>query len=283
MNIASERDYIPSHLYGKTQYKTLHARLCEDILAFRDRSLFIRTAPGKFFLRAPAAGLTTFPIYKEFTTAPRRKQLKPEPILSVSESSVSDALDESGMISPSVLSSLLSTGCATYEYWNTLKSSATLIPVSSFVTIYRDDLILSYEIGRYISSPDKLVGKRSVGFGGPVFISDLDFLYDSFFGIIENGVNELSTSLGLPKRLAERARYSGQVRPMFATISGPSRSALQVVLAYECPATFFPTTAALSFRDLRWLPLGNPGNDPTAFDYTSQLLFRVARAKLLGE
>jgi hypothetical protein len=42
---------VPSHLFGRTQYKTLGARLSEDILIRRERSAFFRANPGRFFLR----------------------------------------------------------------------------------------------------------------------------------------------------------------------------------------------------------------------------------------
>jgi hypothetical protein len=45
-------ELAPSHLHGRTQHKTLQARLSEDILRHRNSSRFYRTAPGKFFLRA---------------------------------------------------------------------------------------------------------------------------------------------------------------------------------------------------------------------------------------
>src|SRR3954451_24786115 len=42
---------VPPHLFGKTQHKTLQARVSEDIIARREHSPFFRTAPGRFFLR----------------------------------------------------------------------------------------------------------------------------------------------------------------------------------------------------------------------------------------
>src|SRR5437763_111510 len=41
---------VPTHLYGKTQHKTLQARLSEDILLRKLESRFFRTDPGYFFL-----------------------------------------------------------------------------------------------------------------------------------------------------------------------------------------------------------------------------------------
>ena len=50
MDAAYRGGIVPSHLYGKTQHKTLHARLSEDILHNKLESRFFRTNPGLFFL-----------------------------------------------------------------------------------------------------------------------------------------------------------------------------------------------------------------------------------------
>ena len=53
LDAAYRLQLVPEHLFGKTQYKTLHARLSEDILRNRNNSVFTRTAPGRFALRHP--------------------------------------------------------------------------------------------------------------------------------------------------------------------------------------------------------------------------------------
>ena len=50
LDVAYAAGIIPAHLYGKTQQKTLQARLSEDILHHREVSAFYRTEPGQFFL-----------------------------------------------------------------------------------------------------------------------------------------------------------------------------------------------------------------------------------------
>src|SRR5689334_22131413 len=50
MDAAYRGGIVPIHLRGKTQYKTLHARLSEDILHNKLGSRFFRTDPGLFFL-----------------------------------------------------------------------------------------------------------------------------------------------------------------------------------------------------------------------------------------
>lgn len=50
LDLAYQADVVPKHLYGKTQQKTLQARLSEEILHHRGTSPFYRTEPGQFFL-----------------------------------------------------------------------------------------------------------------------------------------------------------------------------------------------------------------------------------------
>ena len=43
---------LPEHLYGRTQSKTLQARLSEDLLHNKRNTTFARTSPGRFTLRS---------------------------------------------------------------------------------------------------------------------------------------------------------------------------------------------------------------------------------------
>ena len=50
LNAAYRTGIVPDHLHGKTQHKTLQARLSEEILHFKRDGRFFRTEPGFFFL-----------------------------------------------------------------------------------------------------------------------------------------------------------------------------------------------------------------------------------------
>jgi len=52
LRAAYDLQIVPRDLYGKTQHKTLQARIAEDILRNRGRSEFVRTERGRFFLRS---------------------------------------------------------------------------------------------------------------------------------------------------------------------------------------------------------------------------------------
>ncbi|CAN7263896.1 HTH domain-containing protein [Mesorhizobium caraganae] len=89
LNAAYRLQLVPDHLFGKTQYKTLHARLCEDILHNRRASLFIRTAPGRFSLASRLEGGGS----KSEYVAPRRSyQLKQFDVLCADRKELDSAL-----------------------------------------------------------------------------------------------------------------------------------------------------------------------------------------------
>jgi len=51
LRTAHQLQLVPRDLFGRTQHKTMQARLASDILRHRSRSEFYRTGPGRFFLR----------------------------------------------------------------------------------------------------------------------------------------------------------------------------------------------------------------------------------------
>ncbi len=51
LKTAHQLQLVPRDLYGRTQQKTMQARLASNILNYRSKSEFYRTGPGRFFLR----------------------------------------------------------------------------------------------------------------------------------------------------------------------------------------------------------------------------------------
>lgn len=90
LDAAYRLQLVPGHLFGKTQYKTLHARLCEDILHNRRASLFARTAPGRFSLasRLEAGGSSK----SEYVAPQRSYQLKQFDVLCADREELDSAL-----------------------------------------------------------------------------------------------------------------------------------------------------------------------------------------------
>jgi hypothetical protein len=265
---------LPPHLYGRTQHKTLHARLSEDISRRLEHSRFFRTGPGLFFLNVLKNDPGIPESYKAIFRAPqRRKELRREKILTMFWPHSSENLVTK--LSVADIRETFRQGRFAYLAWKDLSVSHGYLPIHSFVVVHRDDQILSFRSGKFTSHSDPLQGTRSIGFGRTVFATDLDMLYDSFFGIVASAISELAYGLGLPSRLAEDARYENLISPVMGTIvlsSKTNRPHIHIVLSYRCPSDFTPTQRALSLNDLRWVWSEKPANRLNQFDLTSQFL-----------
>jgi hypothetical protein len=268
---------VPWHLYGSTQHKTLQARLSEDVAQLSDRSRFFRTAPGLFFLRSLKGDPNIPQVYKtEFHASPRRKELKREAILALHRATFDQYVSDPENVPIEQVKRCLKLGYYIYAHWRDRRLSKEYIPVHSFVVVHRHNEVLRYRRGKFTPYADPLRGKKTIGFGGAVLAADIDILYDSFFGIIGNGISELIYSLGMSRRLAEEVRYGNQLQPQFGSVVSQNRQTdlLNVVLTYPCPENFEPTKSSLSINDLTWIRGSNPGNDLDDYDETSALLFK---------
>jgi hypothetical protein len=105
---AYRRDLVPPHLHGQTQHKTLGARISEDILALRERSLFFRAAPGRYFLRSFLTD-TSIPEEHRQPVATRRRvrDLIRGPALAVDSRELEKVASADAAISPEVVLGLL--------------------------------------------------------------------------------------------------------------------------------------------------------------------------------
>lgn len=101
MDLAFLSGVVPTHLHGSTQYKTLGARLSEDILRLKRRSRFFRTKPGRFFLREFISD-KTLPVEHRtpIVAARRRRQLRRKNVASIDVSLVSSAPKAIAPITP---------------------------------------------------------------------------------------------------------------------------------------------------------------------------------------
>jgi hypothetical protein len=265
------------HLHGARQDRTLQARLSEDIARNAERSRFLRTGPGTFFLKVLfRAGGVPATVRDAYLAKPRRKELQRERILCAQLDVDAVVRGDQESVPLSRLTDSLRAGRYAYVAQGRPDLGSGLIPVHSFVVVHRGNRVLSFRCGKFFPSTDPLYGRRSVGLGGAVRAEDRDMLYESMFGIVANGIAELGYGLGLPKALAEKARYGNELRPFTGVLVGRRKagaSALHVVMTYRCPEGFSPSKASMSVNDLRWIDLLSPLNSYDDYDTTSKFLF----------
>ncbi len=268
---------VPSHLHGKTQEKTLQARLSEDISRLRESSLFFRTNRAEFFLREFIGASNIPSAYQtEFFARPRRKDLKNERILAFSERR--RHLNEPKFLSKADLDRVFSREDYRYTTWSELSAERNLMPVYSFVIFHNDYEILTHEVGQFNADNHPSKGLRSLGFGSVVRAHDSDLLYDAYYGIVGSAINELVYSLGLSRELAREARYEERIALHCGIASFDPRigSHLRAVMSYHCPDDFQVSKASLSLNRLAWIK-PNSTEMLSKFDEPSQILIGTSR------
>ncbi|BEV11916.1 winged helix-turn-helix domain-containing protein [Asticcacaulis sp. DW145] len=278
MDYAFMAGIAPSHIFGVTPHKTLHARLAVDILNYPETTQFFRTAPGRFFLKRFQADTEISSQHKKIYIAPqRRKELKRDAVLVLEPSDLPPLEESGGYIALEELYDLLGHGRYKYMQGRQAEKTSNVIPVHSFVLFKDGGNVLSYNSGRIHQKSDPLIGSRSIGFGSVVLQSDQDILYNSLLGIIENAISEVAHALGMPRELAEKARYDNELRPRFCMVveNNVSRQKhLFVILDFQRPSQFQPDEHSSSAAGFGWMGPGRLPNDISNYDELSQYMLQ---------
>jgi hypothetical protein len=154
---------VPARLHGRTQHKTLHARIAEDIIHSGEHSTFIRTGPSRFFLRELLTDTTILSEFRQpFPTRRRFRELVAGPAMAVEYDDLKSIAEENTEIEPKKIFDLLKSDRFTYADPKNNKKGYVFI--RSFVCVYRGSSILSYRLGRYREDRDSFMSRRSVGF-----------------------------------------------------------------------------------------------------------------------
>ena len=207
---AYRRQIVPNNLYGKTQYKTLHARLAEDILKHRNKSIFIRTEPGRFFLRSLLQDRTISSRYKKEYIAPlRADQLQHFDVLCVDRSTLELAQRKHGSVFSLELIQPLP---ARYEILSKVHKGRDLCFIRLFVIVHTKNNFLLRR--GWSSNDDNISGEASVGLLGYVKRDDKTLFSQDRYGIQEFASRTLSSN-----SIGRAVKLRGCVPPMSGTLT----------------------------------------------------------------
>jgi hypothetical protein len=269
LTAAYHRALVPPHLHGKTQHKTLQARISEDIIERREHSAFFRTSPGRFFLRE---FLTDVSIPEEFRRpfpARRRfRELISGSALGIQRDALRSVAAENTPIEPKKIFNLLN--AERYSYEDPKKKKDNIIFLRSFVCVHRDHSVLTYRIGRYRDDRDNFMSRRSIGFSAFVEIDEHTLFNLGDFGIVDSGVQATHVDLDIPQVSNQRAD-ARLIYFLWCTNTGGAAELLAVI-KFECPKWFEPLKRRLALNDLAWLDLSRPVNDIDDFDPWSKMV-----------
>jgi hypothetical protein len=273
---AYKQGFVPTHLYGTTQHKTLQARISEDIVLRRERSAFFRTEPGRFFLREFLADPSLPEEFRRpIPTRRRIRELKPSPALAISQSRLEAAAEPNVTIDPAAICRLLQSNDCKYEdaYLTHLSS----VFIRSFVCVRRSTDVLTYRLGRSRDSRDSFLSKRSIGFSTLVCVDDNTLFSNQDRGIVDAGVHAVLIDLDIPDVEPLPAALS-----FFVWAQRPAETNdLLAVTMLECPQWFEPVKRRLALNDLRWMNWTTPVNNLDDFDPWSRTVLSASyRAKV---
>lgn len=281
LSLAYQTGLVPTHLHGKTQHKTLQARISEDIITRREQSQFFRTAPGYFFLRDFLADKSLPESYRvPMATRRRMRDLIRGPALAVERDQLLKLADENCRIERAAILSLCHAGHV--HYGDPKVDSGHLVFLWSFVTVTRSNLVLSYRQGRYRENRDAFALKRTIGFSTLVHEHESTLFNLTDFGIIDSGVHATMLDLDIPEVpvSGEAVEFRAHLK-YFLWKSNDRAGDLVAVIDFECPDWFEPMKRRLAINDLCWLDWTARINDLDDFDPWSRSVM-IERSRLRG-
>lgn len=268
---AYRNDIVPTHLHGRTQHKTLHARIAEDILRRGEHSLFMRTSPGRFFLRE----FLTDPSLPEdfrhpFPARRRFRELARGPALAINAAVLRSIAKENTVIDARSVLDLLQ--AERYKYEDPKDHDEHLVFLRSFVCVTRANSLLTYRLGRYREDRDNFLARRSIGFWTFVHRNERTLFNMDSFGIVDAGVHATKIDLDIPEPPKNERMLASLCCFIWSYQHEKHRSDLLALIRFECPKWFEPTKRRLAINDLAWIDTNAHVNNLDDFDPWSQMV-----------
>lgn len=262
---------------GKTPWQTMKAKLSVDIRRRGNESLFVRTAPGRFYLRRLMGTEDEI-----FEAPPLTPPVAREDVLVFP----STALDLAGRFQgitddwKPLMEPLLGT---TARHMDRLRAEQVndYKQVLTYIMVTRGSEVACFERGAYNRVEDSLRGLSCVGFGGHVQLGDHDLTSSSDYGLLRSAARELSEELYLPPTDAKRVEALEGLQIVGALNDDSSalgRRHFAFVLTYEVTdSTAWDELqrGEKSINRLRWIDTNSPDLPLERFEYWSQLCLRT--------
>lgn len=269
LDAAYRLQLVPDHLFGKTQYKTLHARLCEDILHNRSASLFVRTAPGRFSLASRLEGGAS---KSEYVAPQRSYQLKQFDVLCADREELDSVLQsETGLVEFQSISQRFRRQVSL----RIAEKNPNLVHLRLLVMICSSQGLLTLTA----MEGSEFGNGRAIGLLGFLRGSDADLFSDEPYGIdlaARRTIAEQSSAS--PRRIHELTRrYPGQALRCLRVAGAHSRiNSVVLFVRYECEKPdefirFFPAS-----RTPRWTRVPAEINDTSTLEHVSSRLVELA-------
>ena len=271
---AYQAQIVPAHLKGKTQQKTLQARLSEDILRYRSYSRFYRTAPGMYFLwELVSAPETSTKHQQPFRARRRTRDLKSDYPLGIHRSILKYWGSDLELLPIQDLFHFAEKHDALL--YLPASGHVDYAVVRTFSLVRRFNDVLTYRVGRYRDDRDTFANKKTIGFPGTLSVHDRTLFSLHDYGVTDNALNVLHLDLDLsPRDICSDPLPVPTTRFTVEAEGYGDFSIVLIVMEWSCPRWFEPTTRRLSLNSPNWLDLSVAPNDFNDFEPWSQTTFR---------
>lgn len=279
INFAYNYDLVPSHVYGKTQHKTLGARLSEEILLKGDDAEFYRTEPGKFFLRKFLYDSKILDEHKTVFRAKRRKrELKTKYALSISKDIyLSFSKSQSSNIKKTKTFDELK--ALDFKFSDPRNLEDNKIIVKSFTLVRKLNKILSYRVGNYREDYEGFKNKRTLGFSSYIDLEQNTLFDCDDYGIANSGLNAVYLDLDFPVLYVKNLDDLVDLKGFLEVENINNQKVLVGLVVFNCPEWFEPTKKKLAINDLGWFDPATKVNNIEDFDYISQKILETEYLK----
>lgn len=263
---------IPPHLHGKTQHKTLTARLSVDILNLRERSEFFRPWPGRFFLSKFMDDESLPKDYRTPVIARRRaRQLKRE--YSAYASAVDLEVFKLQKLSRAEFARLVASDFVQYAMSGAVPEDAFQIWNFSFVK--KEGKFLRYISGRYRNAYFlKSEESKTIGFLSPLSQQDRTLFDNKYHGTLGSSITNVVMDLDL-----YQTRYLGDIESHSkflgaVIVEADDVPAILAVSEVRLPPGCPVMTRKLSMNDLAWIGQSTLRSEMTKFEPWSESVVR---------
>ena len=289
--IGQERGLFTDKMYSETPQKSMHARLSMDIVRHRDRSRFVRTGRGFFFLSDLVSSDEARPedslplgagmIVKPFETLPRQPKVSDEMVLIVPSKNCRDHFTFQGL-APISYEDLIGWLSRSFQHMarTNAERDSNFKQAITYTIITRDSRVLSFRRGRFNRAANFLRGSACIGFGGHVTDEDYTLFTASDCGIRQNAAREISEEIrvnGHPAAISpDDLKFVGVINDDSSDIG---RNHFAVVFHLDVSGDDKadweePKRGEMSINELQWLDTQSGTIDLIKFEYWSQLCWR---------
>ncbi len=294
---ALENGFFSDKLFGLTPERSMQARISVDIRKRGNQSKFVRTAPGRFFLRSLLDNRNVYlsgapPLHSSKSgsgqvrlyDARRRKPSSPkERVLVIPRGVFSRYCRFQGIHEDpegARLSAILAPGNYMYLPRIQAEESDDYKQIITYVLVRKRESVLSFRRGVFNRAAAFLRGSRCIGFGGHVNEQDRSIFSISDAGVSQSALRELTEEVDADEKLipeieSHRLKFLGILNDDSSEIG---RRHLAVVYEYNVedrPTWSHVRKGEASINQLSWIDIDKDRVDLNDFEYWSQLCWRI--------